>query len=200
MGLFEMRCYCSGLYGGDDITSFGHRIDWQKLMKVKIRHGLRRPPNDKKTTTTNQKHAGLTGERWDMRRNQQGARWERKLIILGRSSGDSVKTKIKSISNKKYYILSQRMILSQRQRASMPSRWEHHTLNGWDWEYDTLRACWEHHTLGAASWEYDTLGANQAAMGNAAGAMGGRTQINRVWWWDGGGMMDNTMSSEHQTR
>ncbi len=34
-----------------------------------------RPPNDKKKTTTNQKHAGLTGEKRDMRRNRQGAWW-----------------------------------------------------------------------------------------------------------------------------
>jgi hypothetical protein len=44
-----------------------------------------------KNTTTNQKHVGLTGERQDMRHNRWGARWERKLIILGRSSWDSVK-------------------------------------------------------------------------------------------------------------
>ena len=40
--------------------------------------------------TTNQKHASLTGERRDMRRNWRGARWERELIALGRSSWDSV--------------------------------------------------------------------------------------------------------------
>ncbi len=33
----------------------------------------------KKYTTTNQKHVGSTGERRDIRRNQQGARWERKV-------------------------------------------------------------------------------------------------------------------------
>jgi hypothetical protein len=26
-GLFEMRGYCGGMYGGDDITSFGRRIN-----------------------------------------------------------------------------------------------------------------------------------------------------------------------------
>jgi hypothetical protein len=26
-GLFEVRRYCGGTYGGDDITSFGHRIN-----------------------------------------------------------------------------------------------------------------------------------------------------------------------------
>ncbi len=45
----------------------------------------------KKYTTTNHKHAGLTGERRDMRRNRRGARWERKLIVLGQPSWDSVK-------------------------------------------------------------------------------------------------------------
>ncbi len=49
------------------------------------------PQTMKKNTTTNQKHAGSTGERRDMRRNRQGARWERKLIVLGRSSWDSVR-------------------------------------------------------------------------------------------------------------
>jgi hypothetical protein len=44
-----------------------------------------------KNTTTNQKHAGLTGERQDMRRNRRGAQWERKLIVLEQSSWDSVK-------------------------------------------------------------------------------------------------------------
>jgi hypothetical protein len=65
----------------------------------------------KKNTTTNQKHAGLTGERQDMRRSWQGAQWEHELIALGRSSWDSVKTKIKSISNKKSYIIGQRHLL-----------------------------------------------------------------------------------------
>ncbi len=45
----------------------------------------------KKYTTTNQKHAGSMGERRDMRRNQRGARWEREVIVFGRSSWDSVK-------------------------------------------------------------------------------------------------------------
>jgi hypothetical protein len=45
----------------------------------------------KKNTRTNQKHAGSTGERQDMRRNRQGAWWERELIILGQLSWDSVK-------------------------------------------------------------------------------------------------------------
>jgi hypothetical protein len=44
-----------------------------------------------KNTTTNQKHAGSTGERQDMRRNQWGAWWEREFIVLGQSSWDSVK-------------------------------------------------------------------------------------------------------------
>jgi hypothetical protein len=30
-----MRRYCSGTYGGDDITSFGRQINQQKLMKKK---------------------------------------------------------------------------------------------------------------------------------------------------------------------
>jgi hypothetical protein len=34
-GLFEMRRYCGGTYGGDDITSFGRRINRRKLMKEK---------------------------------------------------------------------------------------------------------------------------------------------------------------------
>jgi hypothetical protein len=45
----------------------------------------------KKYTTTNQKHAGSTGERRDMSCNRRGARWERELIVLGRSRWDSVK-------------------------------------------------------------------------------------------------------------
>ncbi len=45
----------------------------------------------KKYTTTNQKHAGSTGERRDMSRNWRGVQWERELIFLGRSSWDSVK-------------------------------------------------------------------------------------------------------------
>jgi hypothetical protein len=36
----------------------------------------------KKYTTTNQKHAGSTGERRDMRRNRRGAQWEREVIVL----------------------------------------------------------------------------------------------------------------------
>ena len=52
-GLFEMRRYCGVLYGGDNITLFGRRINRQKLMKEKIRRGLRRLPNDEKNTTTN---------------------------------------------------------------------------------------------------------------------------------------------------
>jgi hypothetical protein len=40
--------------------------------------------------TTNQKHVGLTGERWDMRRDQRGAQGERELIVLGQSSWDIV--------------------------------------------------------------------------------------------------------------
>ncbi len=62
----------------------------------------------KNYTTTNQKHAGSTEERRDMRRNRQGVRWKRKLIVFWQSIWDSVKTKIKPISNKKYYIIGQR--------------------------------------------------------------------------------------------
>jgi hypothetical protein len=42
-------------------------------------------------TTTNQKYAGLTGERRDMRRNRQGVRWERKLTVFWQLIWDSVK-------------------------------------------------------------------------------------------------------------
>ncbi len=49
------------------------------------------PQTTKNNATTNQKHAGLMGERQDMRRNQGGARWECELILLGRSSWDSVR-------------------------------------------------------------------------------------------------------------
>jgi hypothetical protein len=45
----------------------------------------------KKYTTTNQKHAGSMGERRDMRRNRQGVRCERKLIVFWQSIWDSVK-------------------------------------------------------------------------------------------------------------
>jgi hypothetical protein len=34
-GLFEVRHYCVGTYGGDDITSFGRRINRRNLMKEK---------------------------------------------------------------------------------------------------------------------------------------------------------------------
>ncbi len=61
--MFEMKRYCGGTYGGDDITLFSCQINRQKLMKEKIRRGIRQPPNDEKNTTTNQKHAGSTGER-----------------------------------------------------------------------------------------------------------------------------------------
>ncbi len=44
----------------------------------------------KNYTTTNQKHAGSTGERRDMRRNRQGVRWERKLIVFWQWIWDSV--------------------------------------------------------------------------------------------------------------
>jgi hypothetical protein len=44
-----------------------------------------------KNTTTNQRHAGLTGEKQDMRRNQWGAWWEHNLIVLEQLSWDSVK-------------------------------------------------------------------------------------------------------------
>ncbi len=60
-GLFEMRCYSGGMYGGDDITSFGRRINRQKLMKEKIRCGLRRPPNNKKKHNNQPKTCGLDG-------------------------------------------------------------------------------------------------------------------------------------------
>jgi hypothetical protein len=43
-----------------------------------------------KNATTNQKHAGSTGERWGMRYNQRGAQGEQDLIILGQSSWDIV--------------------------------------------------------------------------------------------------------------
>jgi hypothetical protein len=43
-----------------------------------------------KNATTNQKHAGSTGERWDMRRNRRGAQGEHDLIILGRLSWNIV--------------------------------------------------------------------------------------------------------------
>ncbi len=46
-GVFEMNRYCCGTYGGDDITSFGRRINRRKLMKENKCRGLRRPPNDK---------------------------------------------------------------------------------------------------------------------------------------------------------
>jgi hypothetical protein len=45
----------------------------------------------KNYTTTNQKHAGLMGERQDMRRNWQGVRWERKLIVFWQLIWDSIK-------------------------------------------------------------------------------------------------------------
>ncbi len=45
----------------------------------------------KNYTTTNQKYAGSMGERHDMRRNRQGVRWERKLIVFWQSIWDSVK-------------------------------------------------------------------------------------------------------------
>ncbi len=45
----------------------------------------------KNYTTTNQKHAGSMGERQDMRRNRQGVRWERKLIVFWLSIWDSLK-------------------------------------------------------------------------------------------------------------
>jgi hypothetical protein len=34
-GAFEMKRYCGGTYGGDNITSFGRQINQQKLMKEK---------------------------------------------------------------------------------------------------------------------------------------------------------------------
>jgi hypothetical protein len=43
-----------------------------------------------KNSTTNQKHDGLTGEIWDMRRNQRGAWGECDLIVLGQLSWDIV--------------------------------------------------------------------------------------------------------------
>jgi hypothetical protein len=45
----------------------------------------------KNYTTTNQKHVGSMGERGDMRRDQQGVRWERKLIVFWQLIWDSVK-------------------------------------------------------------------------------------------------------------
>ncbi len=59
--MFEMRRYCGGTYGGDDITSFGRRINRRKLMKEKILRGLRRPPNDEKTHNNQPKTRGLDG-------------------------------------------------------------------------------------------------------------------------------------------
>ncbi len=45
----------------------------------------------KNYTKTSQKHASLTGERRDMRHNQQGVWWERKLIVFWQLIWDSVK-------------------------------------------------------------------------------------------------------------
>jgi hypothetical protein len=92
-GVFEMRRYSGGTYGGEE-----YHLVWPSNQSTKINEGKkyvvalggRQTTNE--NTTTNQKHAGLTGERQDMMRNQRGARWECKLIILGRSSWDSVKT------------------------------------------------------------------------------------------------------------
>ncbi len=60
----------------------------------------------KKNTRTNQKHAGLTGERRDMRRNRQGARWECELIVLGRSIWDSVNKTKKQLVTKNLILLA----------------------------------------------------------------------------------------------
>ncbi len=90
-GLFEMRRYCGGAYGGDDITSFGRRINRRKLMKEKIRRGLRRPPNDKKKHNNQPKTHGLDGGETRYEAQPAGARWECKLIVFGRLSWDSIK-------------------------------------------------------------------------------------------------------------
>ncbi len=57
-----------------------------KKSGTKIQHGLRRLPNTNKNATTNQKHVGLTGKRWDMRHDWRGAQGERNLIVLGQLS------------------------------------------------------------------------------------------------------------------
>ncbi len=59
--MFEMRRYCGGTYGGDDITSFGRRINQRKLMKEKIRRGLRRPPHNEKKHNNQPKTRGFDG-------------------------------------------------------------------------------------------------------------------------------------------
>ncbi len=101
--LARRRC-CHCHWSAWRLTSshcLGHQIEQRKKSGTKIHHSLRRPPNTNKNATTNHKHAGLTGKRWDMRRDWQGARGERDLIVLGQSSWDIVRiTKRTNLQNK----------------------------------------------------------------------------------------------------
>jgi hypothetical protein len=47
----------------DSSLTMSSQIERRKKSGTKTQHGLRRPPNTNKNTTTNQKHVGSTGKR-----------------------------------------------------------------------------------------------------------------------------------------
>jgi hypothetical protein len=80
-----------------NVWGWQYHLVWPSNWSTKINEGkkyivaLGGHQTTNKNTTTNQKHAGSMGERWDMMRNRRGARWEHELNVLGWSSWDSVK-------------------------------------------------------------------------------------------------------------
>ncbi len=54
-----------------------------KILKIKLRHGLRWLQNDVRNTTINQKRAASMDERWDVTSEQRGVQGERDSIVLG---------------------------------------------------------------------------------------------------------------------
>ncbi len=79
-----------GRHGGWRYLIVSHWIERQTKSGTKIHHGLRWLQNTNKNATTNQKHAGLMGKRWDMRHKERGAGGERDLLVFGQSSWDIV--------------------------------------------------------------------------------------------------------------
>ena len=71
-----------GARGGTPSNSLGRQTERQKKIKIKIRHGLKRPPYDE-YTTTNQKKAAATEGTMEGRCDEQDMRGKRDTIVLG---------------------------------------------------------------------------------------------------------------------
>jgi hypothetical protein len=82
-GMMERTRRQGGVYGGVLSLCLGWKIKQQQKYKNNTYHGLRWPPFDILHTTTNQKHAGVTGGGWDRTRDWVGmiGKWDS--IVLG---------------------------------------------------------------------------------------------------------------------